>query len=77
VAGFSTKIGGPGARTLTANGGASYDPDGGDSGVRWSWNFGDGTSAVTTTPTTTYTYAATGPLPGTWTVVRRPPAGSR
>jgi hypothetical protein len=36
VAGFSTKIGGPGARTLTANGGASYDPDGGESVVRWS-----------------------------------------
>jgi len=56
VAAFSTSLGGSAARTLTANGSASYDPDGGDSVVRWSWDFGDGSTAVTTTPTTTHTY---------------------
>ncbi len=60
VAAFSTTLGGANARTLTANGSASYDPDGGDSVVRWSWDFGDGSTAVTTTPKTTHTYAAVG-----------------
>ncbi len=60
VASFSTSLGGTGARTLTADGSASYDPDGGDSVVKWSWDFGDGTSAVTTTPRTTHTYTASG-----------------
>lgn len=60
VAAFSTTMGDSGYRTLTANGGASYDPDGGDSVVSWSWDFGDGSTAVTTTPTATHTYAGDG-----------------
>lgn len=63
VAAFSSATGGAGGLTATLNGGASYDPDSGDSVVQWSWDFGDGATAVTTGPTTSHTYAAAGSYP--------------
>lgn len=52
----------PDGRSVSFSGGASHDPDVGDSVASWAWDFGDGTSAVTTTPRTTHTYAAEGPM---------------
>ncbi len=63
VAAFSSATGGAGGLTATLNGGASYDPDSGDSVVQWSWDFGDGATAVNTGPTTSHTYAAAGSYP--------------
>jgi glucose/arabinose dehydrogenase len=51
----------PDGATVSFSGNRSSDPDAGDSVVRWSWSFGDGTSSVTTTPTTMHTFAAERP----------------
>jgi hypothetical protein len=44
--------------SATFDGSASGTPNG--SITKWSWNFGDGTSAATTIPTVNHTYATTG-----------------
>lgn len=55
----------PAALDVTFHGGASYDPDGGDTVARWRWRFGDGSTAVTTTPTVVHTYATKGSVSAT------------
>jgi PKD repeat protein len=50
----------------TFNGSASSSPNGAI--TKWSWNFGDGTTAITTTATVNHTYATAGTKRATLTV---------
>ena len=48
----------PDGTKVTFDGSASEDGDGDDQVETWSWDFGDGTSAVKSTPGVVHTYAA-------------------
>jgi len=57
VAAFSSR---PDGLPVAFDAAASDDPDSGDTIARYSWSFGDGTSAATTSPRTSHTYPSAG-----------------